>query len=343
VLAAAKTAGLAVGWGIQFQQPVFLAALAAVTTAFAANLFGLFEIPLPSALAAMLSGRTPPPPGQHSLAGSFVTGVLATVLATPCSAPFLGTAVGFGLAGSVADIFAIFLCLGLGLAAPYLLLAAMPWLSRFLPRPGHWMLTLRRLLGLPLLATAVWLVGVIAGEAGALPALVVAGLGGGALLAMMIAARGVRASSVAVLLFLAMPLAALSLAVTPESRVATRDGIWQGFDPARVPREVAAGHVVFVDVTADWCLTCKANEIAVLDKAPVHPRLARAGVVAMRADWTRPDPRVAQLLADFQRYGIPLYVVYGPGTPAGEALPEVITPGAVAAALDRAAAVIRTP
>ena len=338
LLAAAKTAGMAIGWGIQFQQPVFLAGLAAVTTAFVANLFGLFEIPLPAALAAALSGRTPRPPGQHSLAGSFTTGVLATVLATPCSAPFLGTAVGFGLAGSVADIFTIFLCLGLGLAAPYLLLAALPGLSRFLPRPGRWMLTLRRLLGLPLLATSVWLATVIAGEAGPLPALAIAGLGGGALVALAIAARGAPASAFAVLLFLAMPLAALSLASPPAAKLAAKDGIWQPFDPARIPAEVAAGHVVFVDVTADWCLTCKANELAVLDKDPVHPRLAAAGVIAMRADWTRPDPRIAHLLAAFQRYGIPLYVVYGPGTPAGAALPEIITPGAVTAALDRAAA-----
>lgn len=338
LLAAAKAAGVAIGWGIQFQQPVFLASLAAVTTAFAANLFGLFEIPLPSRLAAALSGRQPRPPGQHSLAGSFVTGVLATVLATPCSAPFLGTAVGFGLAGSIGDIFAIFLCLGLGLAAPYLLLAAAPGLSRFLPRPGRWMLTLRHLLGLPLLATAVWLVTVIAGEAGLWPALLVAGLGGGALVAMALAARGVAASAVAVLLFVAMPLTVLSLGTAPQSPAPAMTGVWQAFDPARIPSEVAAGHTVFVDVTAAWCLTCKANELAVLDKAPVQPRLAAAGVVAMRADWTRPDARIAQLLAAFQRYGIPLYVVYGPGRPQGEALPEIITPDAVLAALDRAAA-----
>ena len=343
LLAAAKTAGMAIGWGIQFQQPVFLASLAAVTTGFAANLFGLFEIPLPSALAALLSGRTPRPPGHHSLAGSFVTGVLATVMATPCSAPFLGTAVGFGLAGGIGDIFAVFFCLGLGLAGPYLLLAAMPWLSRFLPRPGHWMLTLRRLLGLPLLATSVWLITVVSGEAGSVPALVVAILASGALILMLVARRGVPSSSLAALLFLAMPLAALSFAPVPTSTVAANQGIWQSFDPDRIPAEITAGHVVFVDATADWCLTCKANELAVLDKAPVYPRLIRPGVVAMRADWTRPDPRIAKLLSVYHRYGIPLYVVYGPGSPLGEALPEIITPDAVITALDRAAAVNHTP
>ncbi len=343
LLAAAKVAGMAIGWGIQFQQPVFLAGLAAVTTGFAANLFGLFEIPLPSALAAALSGRTPRPPGHHSLAGSFVTGVLATVMATPCSAPFLGTAVGFGLAGSIGDIFAVFFCLGLGLASPYLLLAAMPWLSRYLPRPGHWMLTLRRLLGLPLLATSVWLITVVSGEAGQVAAISVAALAGGAVLVMIAVPRGVASSSVAALLFLAMPLAAVSLAPALTVKTAAHDGIWQSFDPDRIPVEVAAGHVVFVDATADWCLTCKANELAVLDKAPVYPRLIRSGVVAMRADWTRPDPRITKLLSTYQRYGIPLYVVYGPGLPQGEALPEIITPDAVTRALDRAAAVNRTP
>jgi suppressor for copper-sensitivity B len=333
LLAAGKEAGMAMGWGIQFQQPVFLAALAAATAAFAANLFGLFEIPAPRFLARWL---TPRGQAAHPVAGSFATGVLATVMATPCSAPFLGTAVGFGLGGDTVDLLAIFLCLGLGLAAPYLLLAALPRLGRHLPRPGRWMLTLRRLLGLPLLATTIWLVSVIAEEAGDGTALVIALLAAAALAGLMAARRGLPASRVALLLFLAMPGVAL---VWPGARPVAEQaltGVWQPFDEARIGAEVAAGRVVFVDVTARWCLTCQANEVAVLDKEPVRGRLAASRVVAMRADWTRPDPRIAGFLQEFQRFGIPLYVVYGPGVPGGRALPEIVTPGLVLAALDRA-------
>ena len=330
LLAAAKTAGMAIGWGIQFQQPVFLASLAAVTTGFAANLFGLFEIPLPSALAALLSGRTPRPPGHHSLAGSFVTGVLATVMATPCSAPFLGTAVGFGLAGSIGDIFAVFFCLGLGLAGPYLLLAAMPWLSRFMPRPGHWMLTLRRLLGLPLLATSVWLITVVSGEAGPVPALVVAILASGALILMLVARRGVPSSSLAALLFLAMPLAALSFAPVPTSTVAANQGIWQSFDPDRIPAEVAAGHVVFVDATADWCLTCKVNENVAIETPATAAAFKAAGVVVLVGDWTRRDPAISRFLGSQGAAGVPLYLWY-PADGAAQKLPQVLSTSALTA------------
>lgn len=286
LLVLGKEAGLAIGWGIQFQQPLFLAALALLTAGFAANLFGLFEISLPGVVTSGISARSPVGQGQLSLRGSFLTGVFATILATPCSAPFLGTAVGFGLAGSATDIFAIFTCLGLGLAIPYLALAAMPWLGAYLPRPGHWMVSLRRLLGIPLLATSIWLVTVILAEIG-------------------------------------------PRAIPPA-------GIWQPFDMARITREVASGHVVFVDVTADWCLTCHVNESVVLDKFPVRNRLSHAGVVAMRADWTRPDPRIDRFLQRYHRFGIPLYVVFGPGARQGEALPEIVTPGIAMAALDRA-------
>ncbi|MEX0758991.1 MAG: protein-disulfide reductase DsbD domain-containing protein, partial [Tistlia sp.] len=161
-----KAAGLAVGWGIQFQQPLFLAAMTLLVTLFALNLFGLFEIPLPGWLGGVASLGSGPPGGHHSLAGNFLTGAFATLLATPCSAPFLGTAVGFALSRGTPEILAVFAALGLGLALPYLLVAAAPALATRLPRPGPWMVTLRRLLGLALAGTALWLLSVLAAQVG---------------------------------------------------------------------------------------------------------------------------------------------------------------------------------
>jgi len=273
-------AGKTVGWGMQFQEPLFLGLMAALLLLFAANLWGWFEVPLPRRVAD-LAGRT--------ALGNFASGAFATLLATPCSAPFLGTALGFALASGPVEIVAIFLALGVGFAAPYLVVAAVPALVRLLPRPGRWMLLLRRLLGVALAGTAVWLVAILlAGQA-------------------------------------------------PE-RGAYAGGPWRKFDAAALGPLVHDGAVVFVDVTADWCLTCKVNERLVLDSDAVRARLGAAGVVAMRADWTRPDAAITAYLRRFGRYGIPFNAVYGPGAPAGVALPEILTADAVLAALRRAAA-----
>jgi suppressor for copper-sensitivity B len=324
VLAAVKAGGLAVGWGIQFQHPAFLAALALIVVVFAGNLFGFFEIGLPGGLA--FGGRA----GGPSLAGSFLTGAFATALATPCSAPFLGTAVGFALAGGTADILMIFACLGLGLAAPYLTVAAFPTLGKLLPRPGRWMLTLRRILGVLLLGTGIWLLTVLAGQAG----LAVAGLTG-ALAALGLVSMGFARHRVAAVAFLAGFVAPLVLAGTPAGPLLGTG--WTLYDAAGLQSDVASGKVVFLDVTARWCINCQVNERLVLDVEPVRGRLHGAGVVAMRADWTRPDPRIAALLNGHGRFGIPFNAVYGPAAPQGVVLPEVLTAEAVTAALAKAA------
>ncbi|HZT51075.1 MAG TPA: protein-disulfide reductase DsbD domain-containing protein, partial [Stellaceae bacterium] len=321
-------AGVAVGWGMQFQSPLFLAAMIALVTLFAANLWGFYEVPLPRA-AADLAGR--------AALGNVATGAFATLLATPCSAPFLGTAVGFALASGPVETVAIFLALGVGFAAPYLLVAAVPALVRFLPRPGRWMLALRRVLGLALAGTALWLLSVVMAERGTAVALAVgvlmAALAAGlALLRPGILRRGI--ATALVVAALAVPALSTPPPVHPET---AGGGPWRPFDAAALGTLVQSGRVVFVDVTADWCLTCKVNERLVLDSAPVRARLAAPGVVAMRADWTRPDAAIAAYLRRFGRYGIPFNAVYGPGAPAGVALPEILTADAVRAALRQAA------
>jgi suppressor for copper-sensitivity B len=296
VLAAAlsglKLAGHAVGWGIQFQQPVFLAVLAAICLAFAANLWGWFEVPLP-ALAGDLALSADRRAARHKILGAFMTGIFATVLATPCSAPFVGTAIGFALSRGTGEIFSIFLAMAAGLALPYLLVAAMPGFATRLPRPGRWMLWLKKILGLSMAATALWLVWVLAGQAG---------------------------------LWREMP-----------GQPAGQEAVaWKSFDEASIPALVASGKTVFIDVTADWCLTCKANKTLVIDREPVSASLNGQDTVAMVADWTKPDPAISNYLAKFGRYGIPLNVVYGPKAPEGITLPELLSAGAVLAALKQA-------
>lgn len=335
-LAVLKESGQAVGWGIQFQQPVFLAVMALVTTGFAASLFDWLHIGIPGRLAEPTI-RGPRPAWVQS----FLSGALATLLATPCSAPFLGTAVGFALSRGVADILAIFLCLGLGMALPYAAAALLPGVAAWIPPPGQWMAVLRRLLGVLLLGTAAWLLIVLSGVVGPVAAGSVA-----VALAAFLAFVGWSAHAVPFGaqgrprgFALAFTVAAAAVAIWPAD--AARGHFADGrdassFDPDRIAPIVARGGTVLVDVSAAWCITCKLNEIAALGSAGVRARLARPGTVVMRADWTRPDPGISRYLAGYGRCGIPLDVVYGPGRPTGEALPELLTPGIVEAALDRA-------
>jgi suppressor for copper-sensitivity B len=335
---AVKAGGQAVGWGIQFQQPLFLAAMATIVTLFAANLWGLFEIRLPSGLMNAGTGAK-----HHTLAGHFLSGAFATLLATPCSAPFLGTAIGFALARGPAEILAIFATLGLGMAIPFLLVAAWPDAARRLPKPGRWMLVLRKLLALALAATALWLLSVLAVTAGWPAAMLSGGAMAGAVIMLVLRPRmPERSRSATTVSAAALALAALTgpyhLDADPAPIVTAESaGIpWQAFDQGAIATAIAAGQVVFVDVTADWCITCKVNKAAVIERGEVARRLSAPGTLAMRADWTKPDDIVARYLASFGRYGIPFNVVYGPGAPAGLALSELLSEAEVLGALDKA-------
>lgn len=332
----AQAAGVMVGWGFQFQQPAFLVALALICTAFAANLWSLFEIRLPLAVAARV------PLGDGSgLWDDFFTGVFATLLATPCSAPFLGTAVSFALTRGPLEIFTIFVALGLGLAMPYLTVAAMPELISFLPRPGAWMVTLRRLLGFALAGTAVWLVFVLGRQIGASGAVVVGGCLASLVLFLWIRQRSRLASSLgswvpASIVGVALAVAIISPMTVATTRPQVADAIWRPFDESQIPVLVSQGHIVVVDVTADWCVTCKANKMLVLDRDPVAAVLAGNNVVAMMADWTTPSLQVSAFITRFRRVGIPLTVVFGPKATSGIALPEILTSDRVLAALSTA-------
>jgi suppressor for copper-sensitivity B len=330
LLAGLKAAGAAVGFGMQFQQPLFLALLAGVVIVFAASLAGAFEFALPPRLASTLGTG-----GGTGMAGSFLAGAFATLLATPCSAPFVGTAIAFALARGPADILVIFAALGAGLAAPHLLVAAVPALTRALPRPGRWMLVVRGLLAAALAATALWLLGVLARQTSPFAATAV----GAAFLFLALLPRlrrRIGAAAVGGLAALALASAATLTMLPGAMPVRAATTAWQPFDAEAIRRLVAEGEVVFVDVTADWCVTCRANRVLVIDSPEVRRLLAAPHTVAMLADWTRPDARISDYLARNGRYGIPFNAVYGPGAPHGIVLSELLTKKAVLDALRHA-------
>jgi len=329
-----KYSGGEIGWGIQFQQPWFLVAMTLLVTLFAYNLWGAFEICLPTAIAKLGENVS----HVHGLGGHFLQGVFATLLATPCSAPFLGTAVSFALASGSAEIFLVFTALGLGLALPYLIVAARPGIATQLPRPGPWMVRLRQILGVALAGTGVWLLTVLTtviGDTGAAVTGLAAITAGGIL---WLRRRPTAFDAVALVAVAAVAIPAWIPHTNGEAtlRQASANAIgsiWNGFDEAAIPRLVNSGKTVFVDVTAEWCITCQINKSFVLARGEVAERLRANSVVAMQADWTRPDKTVSSYLAKFGRYGIPFNIVYGPRMPAGIALPELLTDEAVLDAL----------
>jgi thiol:disulfide interchange protein len=335
-----RAAGGLVGWGVQFQNPTFVTFLAIVVLLFSLNLWGLFEVPLPRALSRFGAG------GAHEGAvGHFVTGLFATLMATPCSAPFLGTAVGFGLAQSAGVIVAVFAAIGVGMALPYLFMAAVPGSVARLPRPGAWMIQLKIVLGFLLAGAAIWLLYVLSSqvsperlasiEVGLLVLALVVWLAGST-----DASRGARAlgqAGVAAAIAGTLYLSAHATPVEHEVKRPAAGSIgWTDFDRSRAESLSRDGQLVFVDVTADWCFTCKANERLILDTREVADAFARHQVVPMRADWTNQDEEIARFLADYGRYSIPFYLLYRPGAEP-HLFPELLRKRDVLRVLDESA------
>ncbi|MEE2775346.1 MAG: thioredoxin family protein, partial [Acidobacteriota bacterium] len=311
----ARAAGEFIGWGVQFQNPTFVTFLTLVVVLFSLNLWGLFEVPLPAALA-----RAGSVDGGEGVAGHFATGLFATLMATPCSAPFLGTAVGFGLSQSGAVILATFTAIGLGMSLPYLLLAAFPRSLAWLPKPGEWMIQLKVVMGFLLSGAAVWLLYVLASQVA--PERLAFIEGGLLLVALTVWAthtaqrKGRRHAAQAAVVAAVLATLYLSAGAPPATAGAVETaGIipWTEFDRGRAEALATEGTLVFVDVTADWCFTCKANERLVLETEQIAAAFEEHGVVPMRADWTNRNEEIATLLAEHGRYSIPFYLLYRPG------------------------------
>ncbi|MDQ0315199.1 thiol:disulfide interchange protein DsbD [Amorphus orientalis] len=341
-LLAIKSGGTAAGWGFQLQQPLVVAALAYLLVLVGLNLSGVFEI----GLGLTRTGNVVH--GRSGLSGSFLTGVLAAVVATPCTAPFMAVAIGFALTQGTAVTLAVFTALGLGLALPFLLISSVPALGHALPKPGAWMIRLRQVLAFPIFATAAWLIWVLAQQAGvdamfaALIGCVVLafaawlfGLSQGEL------KRGRRIAAAAAVLGLlaAVGLLAPTLTGTAGPAVAA-PGTDPAGDQAPLTRLAALrdeGKPVFLNVTAAWCITCKVNENVAFGSR-FEDALVRNDVTYLTADWTRRDPDITRLLERHGRAGVPLYLVYPAGSGTPEVLPQILTEGLVVKAIEKAGA-----
>jgi thiol:disulfide interchange protein DsbD len=335
LLIALKGAGRDVTWGgFQFTNAYFVLVLSVIVLVFALNLFGVFEVSLPQSLTRSLLSTSE----RKDLLGSFFQGVFATVLATPCTAPFLGTALGFAFTQSAAIILAMFIAIAAGMSAPYLLLSAQPAWLRFLPKPGLWMLHLKQFMGFLLLATLLFLLYVLGAQRGLEGAIwascfllvisVACWMKGAFVVPTATAVR--RISVLALILLLVLGSGVYLIGDKFESaKIASADsrlpGNWQAFTPERLQAELEQGHTVFVDFTAAWCLTCKFNEANVLEAQDVKDAFQRHGIVKLKADWTNGDPAITKLLRQFGRPGVPLYVLYPTKNEEPIVFPELLT------------------
>jgi thiol:disulfide interchange protein DsbD len=333
-LIALKGMGAEIGWGFQLQEPVFVMLMVYLMFVIGLNFSGLFEV---GGAFAGIGGKLA---AREGLAGAFFTGALAAVVATPCTAPFMGAAIGYAVAQPAPTAMAVMLALGLGMALPFLVLSYSPALLRRLPKPGPWMERFRQFLAFPMYATAAWLAWVLSLQAG--DGALLATLAGAVLIAFGLwawsAARNasLRARRIAAA-FAVLALAGAGVLVAwaergaPATQTAGADERWAAFDPAKLAAARAEGRPVFVNFTAAWCVTCIVNEKVVLKSDAIWDAVKKKGIVAMKADWTRRDPVITRALAELGRSGVPVYALYPPGTGAPALLPQILTESAVLA------------
>jgi thiol:disulfide interchange protein DsbD len=304
-----KASGAGLGWGFQLQNPIVVGGLALLFFVIALNLFGLFE------LGGRFQNTGSSLAQKDGAAGAFFTGVLAVVVATPCTAPFMASALGFAFAQPAAITLLVFLALGVGFALPFLVLSHAPKLLARLPKPGPWMDGFKQFLAFPMLATSIWLVWVLThlsgadGSARILIAMLMSGFGIWLFKGKRPVAKILAALSLVFSGYLVTSLTFAPLSVARPSAQAHED-----WSLEKVATLRAQGHPVFVDFTASWCVTCKVNERLVLDSEKTRALFARTNTKVLVADWTRKDARIAAELARHGRSGVPLYLIYGPGT-----------------------------
>jgi len=348
IVAAIKAGGGAAGWGMQFQSPGFIAFMIVILTAFAMSFFGVFEVWLPGSATTKMDAAG----HKAGLVGAFFTGALLVLLSTPCSAPFLGTAMGFAFTASTPVLFLFFTAAGLGLALPYLLVSAFPATLKVLPKPGKWMVTLQKAMGILLLATVAWLLWIVNEQAGEMGVALFVGFILGTVVVSFAIGKiappgknfksevlGLTGGAIAFAFAWFTNIAPQYEKVLDErfnARMAQQvlEGGWYRYSPELVAEFAKAGKTVFIDVSADWCLTCKANEAAVLSDPALLQKLDSAGVVRMKADWTRETPEVNALLRSMGKSGVPAYAIYPKGDKSKQVvLPELLTSGLILEAI----------
>lgn len=332
IIVAAKSAGSTLGWGFQLQQPVFVAGLIYLFFLLSLNLFGLFEI------GTNWMGIGNSLTQGDGAAPSFFTGVLAAVVASPCTAPFMATAIGYTLTQGSIVTMAVFVSLGLGMALPLLLLSHSPHIANKLPSPGPWMNVFKQFLAFPLLFTCVWLLVVIGNQTDAYTtALIVGGMVCIAMACWLLNQRTESPLKWFVRIFaLALFAVAMNIAVKVKTSEDTHSAIgWQDYSAVQLNALRASNTPVFIDATADWCITCKINEKVAINVDKVQQFANDNGIVMMRADWTKPNPEIKALLNSFNRNGVPLYLMYGSDGGEPEILPQILTPSIVLEAMNQ--------
>ncbi|EJE8516500.1 protein-disulfide reductase DsbD family protein [Vibrio parahaemolyticus] len=326
-----KLSGSAIGWGIQFQNAWFIGLMVFITGVFGANMLGLFEIRLSSNANTWLATK-----GDSSYKGHFTQGMFATLLATPCSAPFLGTAVAFALATSIPIMFLIFTALALGMASPWIAVALFPSVALRLPKPGQWMNNIKLLFGFMMLITSVWLLSLLSNHVPMLWVYVISIVALALLVMRTLRVYGKKVATWtggALIILVSASLVVGSITSNKSATLLPPEPNWEPLSTTAIENHIADGKVVFVNVTADWCITCKANKIGVLLQDPVYGVLHHSDVVAMEGDWTVPSQSVTSYLQENGRFGVPFNIVYGPKAPNGIPLPVILTGEAVTNAI----------
>ncbi len=332
VITGLRLSGAWIGWGFQFQSPWFIATMVLVTWIFCFSLAGLLEIRLPSGLSTRLATA-----GGNGIGGSFLEGAFATLLATPCTAPFLGTAVTFALAAPVHQLWLIFLVLGVGMSLPWLVISIAPGVARWLPKPGPWMAKLRLVLVLLMLGSCLWLMSLLVKEWGARYVLIVGGLMVAFFLFRCAQAMPNHKENLRSLVFGVLFGAGLYAFLAPQPQGKADSPLnWQPLSEAALSEALDARKRVLVDITADWCLNCRVNEVLVLHRPEVIAALNRDDVVLLQGNWSQPSAEIEQFLRRYGASGIPFNAIFGPAIPQGHVLPSLLSKDALLTTLTRA-------
>jgi suppressor for copper-sensitivity B len=314
---AIQSAGSSLGWGFQFQNPFFLIFLIMILVFFIAELLGIFEINFSQILATFLDKKISEKEAQKNIfIPNFLSGILAVLLATPCSAPFLGSAISFAITQDFFTILLIFTFIGVGFSAPYIILIISPQLINFLPKPGKWMIKIKHLMAGFLVATAVWLTFVLSNTIGIFPSLLVAVFS-----ILIFCSLKIKTKMVKIIFITLVIILSFTLPFDFHDRQlklkSEQDTYWQFFDESILQNLIAQNKIIIVDVTADWCLTCKFNKMLVLNDKEITRKLKSGEIIGLRADITKPDSDVMKFLAKHNRYAIPFNAVYGPNAKNG--------------------------
>jgi suppressor for copper-sensitivity B len=319
VLCSFNKVGKAIGFGLHFQHPVFIITMIIITSLFAANLGGAFEINIPARMLNLKFFDKK----YHYLFLNFLTGMFATILATPCTAPFVATALAFAFSQNSLEIMLIFSAMGLGFGMPYIIFAIFPSLIHIFPKPGAWMLKCKKILGYLLYLTAMWLLFILAQQLSFLSALLLFGLM--MLIKFSLSKKSIIFTSLLIVLSYYIPLHQ-NLVEKQYQHILAQNAneIWQPFEPEKIPTLLASSKIVLVTVTADWCLTCKVNEYLVFRHPQIQKFLKNSQIYAMKADITKANPEALSYMQKFHKHGIPFNVVYGPKTKEGITLSEIL-------------------